>query len=138
MVFGVLAAAFALFVHGRWRYDVVALLALLAVTGVVPGAEAFSGFGHPAVVIVASVLVVTRGLFNSGVVDVIAKWMARVGERPVLQVGAVTGLVTAISGFVSSVAATAILVPVALRMARGHGAPPSRLLMPLAFGSLLG
>lgn len=140
IVFGVLAAAFALFVHGRWRYDVVALLALLAVTvtGVVPGAEAFSGFGHPAVVIVASVLVVTRGLFNSGVVDVIAKWMARVGERPVLQVGAVTGLVTAISGFVSSVAATAILVPVALRMARGHGAPPSRLLMPLAFGSLLG
>lgn len=140
IVFGVLAGALVLFVWGRWRYDVVALLALLAVTvaGVVPAPQAFAGFGHPAVVIVASVLVVTRGLFNSGVVGLIARGMSRVGARRTLQVGAVTGLTTVISGFVSSVAAAAILMPVAIRLARTHGTPPSALLMPLAFGSLLG
>ncbi len=65
------------FIIGRWCYDLVALLALLAVTitSVVPSNEAFTGFGHPAVVIVAAVLVVTHGLLNSGVVDLIITWM---------------------------------------------------------------
>lgn len=140
IVLGVLAGALVLFVSGRWRYDVVALLALLAVTltGIVPGPEAFAGFGHPAVVIVASVLVVTRGLLNAGVVGLIARGVSRVGDRRTLQVGSVTGLTTVISGFVSSVAAAAILMPVAIRLARTRGTPPSCLLMPLAFGSLLG
>jgi len=63
-VFAVLAATLALFVWGRWRYDVVALLALLAVVigGVVPAREAFVGFGHPAVITVAAVLVISRAL----------------------------------------------------------------------------
>ncbi|MEE8287827.1 MAG: SLC13 family permease, partial [Nitrosomonadaceae bacterium] len=71
IVFAVLFLVLVLFIMGRWRYDVVALLALLAVavTGIVPGGQAFVGFGHPAVVTVAAVLVVSRGLQNSGVVD---------------------------------------------------------------------
>ncbi|MFQ5875733.1 MAG: SLC13 family permease, partial [Dehalococcoidia bacterium] len=123
-----------------WRYDTVALLALLvvAVTGVVPRDQAFSGFGHPAVVVVAAILVVSRGLCNSGAVDLIGKWVSRLGDRPSLQVGAVTGLVTAISGFVSSVGAAAVLIPVVTQMARKSGRSPSYLLMPLAAGSLLG
>lgn len=140
VVFATLALALVLFILGRWRYDIVALLALLVVTltGIVPGDEAFIGFGHPAVVTVAAVLVVSRGLNNAGIVDQIARWMAWVGHRTTIQVAALTSLVTAISGFLSSVAAAAVLMPVAIQMARKSGNPPSILLMPLAFGSLLG
>lgn len=136
----VLLAALILFVTERWRYDIVALLALLAATlaGIVPADRAFAGFGHPAVVTVAAVLVLSRGLQSSGVVDVMAKGMLRVGNRPTLQVLALTGLVAALSGFVNNVGALALLLLVAIWMARKSGNPPSLLLMPLAFGSLLG
>ncbi len=140
VVFVVLALALALFIWGRWRYDLVALLALLAVTiaNVVPGEQAFAGFGHPAVITVAAVLVVSRGLRNSGVVDWLAKPLLRVSERPSAQVGALTGLVATLSAFMNNVGALALLMPVAIRMARKNGRSPSLLLMPLAFGSLLG
>ena len=140
IVFTVLAAALALFIRGRWRYDVVALMALLAVTvtGIIPGEQAFAGFGHPAVITVAAVLVVSRGLRNSGVVNLLAKPLLRVGERPFLQIAALTSLVAALSAFMNNVGALALLMPVAIRMARKNGRSPSLLLMPLAFGSLLG
>jgi di/tricarboxylate transporter len=140
IVFAVLAAALALFIRGRWRYDVVALMALLAVTvtGIIPGEQAFAGFGHPAVITVAAVLVVSRGLRNSGVVNLLAKPLLRVGERPFLQIAALTSLVAALSAFMNNVGALALLMPVAIRMARKNGRSPSLLLMPLAFGSLLG
>jgi di/tricarboxylate transporter len=140
LVFSVLVVALALFLAERWRYDVVALLALLAVTfsGIVPADRAFSGFGHPAVVTVAAVLVMSRGLQNAGVVDLMAGWISRVGDRPTLQVAALTGLVAVLSGFVNNVGALALLLPMGVRMARKSGHPPSLLLMPLAFGSLLG
>ncbi len=140
IVFSVLLLTLVLFILGKWRYDIVALLALLAVacTGVVPGDQVFAGFGHPAVVTVAAVLVASRGLLNSGLVDSIASWMSRLGDRPILQVTALTGLVTACSGFMNNVGALALLMPVAIRMARSSNHPPSLLLMPLAFGSLLG
>ena len=84
IVFGVLAVALVLFVWGKWRYDVVALVALLvlAVVGIVPAAEAYRGFGHPAVVTVAAVLILSRALQNSGVVDVIANCYARIPSIP--------------------------------------------------------
>lgn len=140
IVFTVLALALTLFIWGRWRYDVVALLALLAVTvtGIIPGDQAFAGFGHPAVITVAAVLVVSRGLRNSGVVDVLAKPLFRVSERPSVQVGALSSLVASLSAFMNNVGALALLLPVAIRMARKNGRSPSLLLMPLAFGSLLG
>jgi di/tricarboxylate transporter len=140
VVFGTLAAALILFASGRWRYDVVALLALVvvALAGIVPAGEVFAGFGHPAVVTVAAVLVVSRGLQNSGVVDLIAARLGRVGSRPVLQILALVGVVTVASAFMNNVGALALLLPVAIRMARKSGTPPSVLLMPLAFGSLLG
>lgn len=139
-VFGVLFFALVFFILGRWRYDIVAFLALLiiALAGIVPRDQVFAGFGHPAVVTVAAVLVASRGLLNSGLVDSIAKWMLKVGDRPTLQVMAMIGLVTACSGFMNNVGALALLMPVAIRMARSSNRPPSLLLMPLAFGSLLG
>lgn len=79
IIFATLALTLVLFVTGRWRYDVVALLALLIVTltGLIPPEQAFSGFSNAAVVTVAAVLVLSRGLQNSGIVDVIGQQLAR-------------------------------------------------------------
>lgn len=140
ILFAVLGGALFLFAAGRWRYDIVALLALLVVTvtGIVPADRAFAGFGHPAVVTVAAVLVVSRALINSGMVDLISRRIARLGQNAYVQVGALTGLVTLFSSFMNNVGALALLMPVAIRMARRSPHPVSILLMPLAFGSLLG
>lgn len=129
-----------LFIWGRWRYDLVALFALLVVTitGLVPAGDAFAGFGHPAVITVASVLVVSRALFNSGMVDYIVRLMARAGENPIVQLAVLVTAVTLCSGFMNNIGALALFMPVAIRMARKSGHSPSLFLMPLAFGSLLG
>ncbi len=140
IVFGLLFGALVLFIIGKWRYDIVAILALLAATaaGVVPADQSFLGFGHPAVVTVGAILVVSRGLSNSGLIDSIAKAMLRIGDRHTLQVAALTGLVIVCSAFMNNTGALVILLPVAVRMAGNHDRAPSYLLMPLAFGSLLG
>jgi len=140
LVFLVLGATLVAFVWGRFRYDLVALAALLGsvILGLVPGDEAFLGFGHPAVITVAAVLVLSRGFERSGVVDVIAEQLLRVGERLFLQLLVLVGTVVVLSGIMNNVGALALLLPVAMRLAREHDASPSILLMPLAFGSLLG
>jgi len=140
VVFATLAMALVLFINGRWRYDVVALLAMLAVTitGIVPAGSAFAGFGHPAVVTVAAVLVVSRGLSNSGVVDLLARPLYRVPNNTTLQIIALGSLVAVLSAFMNNVGALALLMPIAIKMAQKQNRSPSALLMPLAFGSLLG
>ncbi len=140
IVFGVLAATLVLFVWNRWRYDLVALAALLAcaLTGVVPAEEVFAGLGHPAVISVAAVPVLSRGLLNAGVVDSVARRLMQVGERPWAHVAALTGIVALSSGFMNNVGALALFMPVAIWISRQSGRSPSYLLMPLAFGSLLG
>ncbi|MFP3940504.1 MAG: SLC13 family permease [Thermoanaerobaculia bacterium] len=139
-VFAVLCGSLLLFLWGKWRYDVVALLALLAVglADVLPRDQLFAGFGHPAVITVAAVLVVGRGLAEAGVVDLLASWLARAGEAPLVRLVLLTLLVTVASAFMNNVGALALLMPVAVRMARGSGQSPSLFLMPMAFGSLLG
>jgi len=139
-VFVVLVAALVLFIWGRWRYDLVALAALLVlvVAGIVDGDEAFLGFGHPAVVTVAAVLVISSALERAGVVDLLARWIGRAGSNPVLQVAALTLVVAVASAFINNVGALALFMPVAIRLARENDRPASVLLMPLAFGSLLG
>lgn len=109
-----------------------------ALTGVVPPEEVFAGLGHPAVISVAAVLVLSRGLLNAGVVDSVARRLMQVGERPWAQVAALTGIVALSSGFMNNVGALALFMPVAIWMSRQSGRSPSYLLMPLAFGSLLG
>jgi len=140
IVFGTLLIALALFIWGKWRYDLVALLALLAVTvaGVIPAEEAFAGFGHPAVITVAAILVVSRGLLNAGIVDAVTRRVAAVGTRPAVHLMTLTGLVALFSAFMNNVGALALFMPVGIRVARRNDYSPSLLLMPLAFGSLLG
>jgi di/tricarboxylate transporter len=140
VVFAILLATLVLFVWGRWRYDLVAVAALLGVflAGLVPADQVFLGFGHPAVITVAAVLVLSRGLLNAGVVAALSRHLERVGSRPTLQVAALTAIVILFSGFMNNVGALALLMPVAIWMSRQSGRSPSLLLMPLAFGSLLG
>ncbi|MBF7051853.1 anion permease, partial [Halomonas sp. KAO] len=140
LIFLVLGATLAAFVWGRFRYDLVAMAALLGsvVLGLVPGDQAFQGFGHPAVITVAAVLVLSRGFERSGVVDLIAKQLLKVGESLFLQLLVLVGTVVVLSGVMNNVGALALLLPVAMRLAREHDISPSLLLMPLAFGSLLG
>lgn len=140
ILLAVLAAALAMFIWGRIRYDAVALLALLALVlaGVVAPSQAFLGFGHPAVVTVAAVLAVSRALANAGVVDLLAGSLSGVGRHPALLVGSLCLVTALLSAFMNNVGALALLMPVAIRMARERELSPSLVLMPIAFASLLG
>lgn len=140
IVFGVLGASLVLFAWGRWRYDLVAVLALLTLVlvGIVPPDRAFDGFAHPAVFTVATVLVISRALQNAGVVDALVRLVAPIRGRPALQVAAQTTVTAAMSTIMNNVGALALMLPVALRNAYREKYAPARSLMPLAFGSLLG
>jgi di/tricarboxylate transporter len=136
----VLAVTVAMFLWGRWRHDMVAAASLLAcvLVGLVPGSEAFAGFGHPAVITVACVLVLSRSLQNSGAVDVLAQRILPSASGPTLTIAVLTGLAAVLSAFMNNVGALALLMPVAIQIASKLGLPPGRVLMPLAFGSILG
>lgn len=140
LVFGVLATALALFVWDKIRYDVIAVGALLSlvVAGVIEPTDAFLGFAHPAVIIVAAVLILSEGMIRSGVVDVVADLVGRVGDRELVQVATLTAIVTMLSAFMSNTGALALMMPVAVQIARTSDRSPSAYLMPLAFGSILG
>lgn len=140
IVFATLGGALVLFAWGRWRYDLVAVLALLAVvlSGVLPASQAFAGFAHPAVVTVVAVLIISRALQNAGVVDLVIRLLAPLHDRPHWQIAAQTGLTAALSAVMNNVGALALLIPVALRNAYRGAYSPAKSLIPLAFGSLLG
>ncbi len=140
VVFSVLAAALVLFAWGRWRYDVVALGALIAVTlaGVVDASDAFRGFGHPAVITVASVLMLSRGLLAAGVAGVLATTVTRLGEKQFVHLVALSVGVAVLSMFMNNVGALALGLPVAVRLAKRNNYHVGRVLMPMAFASLLG
>ena len=139
-VFAILAGVFGLFIWGRWRYDIVAFLALLAavVAGVVPVPDAFRGLGHPATVTVAMVLIISRALTNSGAVDLIARHVTLAAKRLSLSIAALAGLGAALSAVMNNVGALALLMPVAMRAAKKAKQSPAVILMPVSFGSILG
>ncbi|MEF3046311.1 SLC13 family permease [Pseudotabrizicola sp. L79] len=140
MIFAILAATLALFLWGRFRHDIVALAALMAcvMAGLVPADSAFEGFGHPAVITVACVLVLSQGLQNTGAVD----WLAR-SALP-RTAGRLTGMITllglgaALSGFMNNVGAMALLMPLAVVLSDRLKLTNGQVLMPLAFGTILG
>jgi di/tricarboxylate transporter len=136
----IIAGMLGLFLSDRLRYDLVgaSALSVAALLGVVPAHKAFSGFSSPVIIIIASVLVISRAVAVSGVIDI---WMRRVLRRlnsTTLQVGALTAAVTFLSAFVKNVGALGVFMPVAIQAAEQRNRPVSRYLMPLAFGSLIG
>ena len=140
LLFAILAATIGLFLWGRWRHDVVALAALLVCVfaGLVPSELAFTGFGHPAVITVAAVLVLSRGLQSTGAVDALAQRVLTPGAGPTLSIAVLIGVGAVLSAFMNNVGAMALLIPVAVQTASRHELPPGKVLMPLAFGTLLG
>ncbi|KFX70546.1 citrate transporter [Pseudomonas taeanensis MS-3] len=140
LIFAILAATIGLFLWGRWRHDIVALAALLAcvIAGLVPDEKAFAGFGHPAVITVACVLVLSYGLQLTGAVDALAQRILPTNAGPMLSIAALTSLGALLSAFMNNVGALALLMPIALQIARKQDLPPGRILMPLAFGTILG
>lgn len=139
-LFILLVVVFGFFVWGRWRYDIVAFGALMVAVliGIVPSASAFAGFSHPAVITVAAVLVVSRGLVTSGAIDRIARFVVPAIHNLALQIGIMSGFAAILSAIMNNVAALALLMPASIESARKSGRSPSLLLMPLSFGSILG
>jgi di/tricarboxylate transporter len=140
VVFATLVSVLIMFAWGRWRYDIVAVIAMLiiTVTGIIPYEEAFYGFSHPAVITVAAVLIISRALMNSGVVDLASRKLSAVNHNQILRMAYLVGGVALCSAFMNNVGALALFMPVAIRIAQKNKQSPSTLLMPLAFGSLLG
>ena len=139
-IMAILVAAIIMFVWGRFRHDIVAMGALLAcvLAGLVPASEAFAGFGHPAVITVACVLVLGYGLQISGAVELYAKRLLPAASGPTASILALTSLAALLSGFMNNVGALALLMPIAIRIAARQNLPAGKVLMPLAFGSILG
>lgn len=139
-IFTLLFFVFVFLIWGRWRYDLVAFVALLIalLTGVVPKEQAFSGFGHPATVIIALVLVVSRGLSNSGVIELVARYVVDGARKLAGHVAIMSGLAAALSAVMNNVAALALLMPVDLQAAKKAKRSASLSLMPLSFASILG
>lgn len=140
LVMLILAGAMVLFIWNRWRYDVVAVMALMAsiAVGVVPVEQSFAGFSHPAVITVAAVLVMSHALQRSGIVDHLSRGIASLGRTPWTETILTAYVASALSAFMNNVGALALMLPVAVRNAERSGTAPSMVLMPLAFASLLG
>ncbi len=138
---GLMGILLVFFIWERWRYDLVALSALLLSTllGFVPSEEAFLGFGHPAVVTVAAVLIISRGLSNAGAVDILTRYVkGATSSSPSLHVAALSSLGGLISTVMNNVGALALLMPVAIQSSVEAKRSPAVVLMPLAFGTILG
>ncbi|MDA3887870.1 MAG: SLC13 family permease [Allgaiera sp.] len=139
-LFAILGATLSLFLWGRFRHDVVALAALMAcvITGLVPADTAFAGFAHPAVITVACVLILSRGLQNTGAVDWLARAVLPSEASRLTSMTALVALAAVLSGFMNNVGALALLMPIAIRLSGRLDLTPGQMLMPLAFGTILG
>jgi di/tricarboxylate transporter len=140
LAFGLVGVTIALFVWGRFRYDLVALGALGGgvALGVVPADAAFSGFSNDITLIIASALVVSAAVSRSGIIERLMRPVLPHLTTPQTLVPAMVGAVTVLSMATKNVGALAILMPIALQVARRTKVAPSQLLMPMSFGSLLG
>ena len=146
----ILLLTFILFIYGKWRYDIVALISLfvLAFTDKILGEEnsdlvinmneIFKGFSHPAVITVAAVLIISQAMKNSGVVDLLALHIKPFTTKQEIHISSMSGIIAILSGFMNNVGALALMLPVALKTAWEQKRSPRILLMPIAFASILG
>lgn len=140
MLFAIMAGVFAMLLWGRVRYDVVAFgaLVLALILGVIPHAQAFSGFGHPATVIIALVLIASRGLSNSGAIEILARYLADSTRSLATHITLFGAAGALLSSFMNNVAALALLMPVDMQAAAKSERSPALTLMPLSFATILG
>ncbi len=140
MLFSLFGGVFVMLLWGKFRYDLVAFSALLValVLGLVSTDQAFSGFGHPATVIVALVLVISSGLQNSGAIDLITRRLIDTGRAVSTHIAIMSAVGAVLSAFMNNVAAMALLMPVDIQAAMKAARPIRRTLMPLSFATILG
>ncbi len=153
IVLGVIVGIFGLFAWDKWRYDVVALIGLFSLviadvilekvlkydqSNLIDPENALDGFGHAAVITVAAVLVISKALRNSGVVDLITRRLAPFSKNQMLHIASLCVVAAVLSAFMNNVGALALLLPIAIKTANEQGRSPSLILMPLAFASILG
>jgi len=140
ILFGLVILIFAFLMWGRFRYDLVAFGALVIAfaAGVIEKEEVFSGFGHPAVVIVALVLIVSRGLSRSGAIEMIAQKVIKGSRGQQAHIGIMASISAGLSSIMNNVAALALLMPVDIQVARRAKRSPAVTLMPLSFATILG
>jgi len=149
-IFSIILITFILFVWGKWRYDIVSIIALcMLFIGdsflggvksmlIIDISDLFLGFGHPAVITVAVVLIISQALRNSGVVDYISRKIAPYSKNQLTHIASLSGVAAICSGIMNNVGALALMLPVALKTAIKQNRSPSIILMPLAFASILG
>jgi di/tricarboxylate transporter len=136
----ILIGTIGLFIWGYYRYDVVALMTLLALvlTGLVPSSEAFVGFGNPAVITVAGVMVITAAVSQTGIVEQLMHLLTPMMKRPIWHIGSLCLIGASLSAFMNNVGAIALLMPIAIQSAAQAKLSPSKILMPLSFATVLG
>jgi len=139
-LFVLLFFVFVFLIWGRWRYDLIAFsaLCLALIWGVVPKEDAFSGFGHPATVIIALVLIVSRALSNSGAIELLARYVVDASRSLAGHISIMSGLAAGLSAVMNNVAALALLMPIDLQAASKAKRSPALTLMPISFASILG
>ncbi|MGA9575425.1 MAG: SLC13 family permease, partial [Lysobacterales bacterium] len=140
ILFTLLFFVFVFLIWGRWRYDLVAFSALLiaAGAGVIPAHDVFSGFGHPAVVVIALVLIVSRSLSNSGAIELLSRYLISGSRKLATHIGIMAGFAAILSAVMNNVAALALLMPLDMQAAAKAKRSPALSLMPLSFASILG
>ncbi len=140
LAFGLVGLTIAGFVWGRFRYDLVALAALVAglAVGVIPAEAAFDGFRNDVTVIIAAALVVSAAFARSGVVELALGRVLPLLRTERSQAPVMTVAVTLLSMVTKNVGSLAIMMPVAIQLTRRTGTSPSRILMPMAFGAMAG
>lgn len=140
LVIILIALMMAAFVWGRYRYDVVAVAALIGALalGLVPPDKAFSGFSDDIVIIVGSALLLSGAIARSGIMDLALRRVSPERRGPRIQLLILVVIVAVMSAFVKNIGALAIMIPVAIQMARASSVSPSMFLMPMSFASLLG
>ncbi|KQR56898.1 SLC13 family permease [Brevundimonas sp. Leaf168] len=140
LAFGLVGLTIGAFIWGRFRYDLVAVVALVAglAIGIIPAEAAFNGFKNDVTVIIACALIVSAAFARSGVIELVMRRVMPLLKTERSQVPVLTGAVTLLSMATKNVGALAIMMPVALQVARQTKSSPSRLLMPMAFGAMAG
>jgi len=139
-LFLLMGGVLVLLVWGRWRYDLVAFgaLSLGLLLNVIPKEAAFSGFGHPAVIIIALVLIISKALSLSGAIEMLSEKFIDSSRSLVAHIASIGILGAIMSAFTNNVATLALLMPVDIQTAKRAKRSPSKTLMPLSFATILG
>ncbi len=140
IILGLLTLMVILFIWGKWRYDAISLgiLSVFVLLGYVQPEKAFSGFSHPAVITVALVLLISKGLEKSGFISIIGRKLQTYATSETQFMISITFFAAILSSFMNNIGAMAMLLPITLGICQKMNWNPSKFLIPLSFASILG